>query len=97
MSGTTEERLARVEEALTGVNREIRDIKVRLDRSDEILKVIYRLTEQNDHILAEIKEHDGRLRAIEERPKKHWDAVIGTVIGALAGAFAAWILGRGGL
>ena len=47
---------------------------------------------RNKQDLAEIKED---VKGLAARPGKRWDSIVSTLLAALVGAFAAWLLSGG--
>lgn len=72
-----EGRIKKLEGEHEALNKLATSVAVMADRQDTMNKSVEVLTEKVDHI--------------EGKPAERWDKLISAVIGALAGAFIAWI------
>lgn len=87
------ERLARTERDVAACGREIGEVRRRVDDQAAML---VQMKDMNGHImvLAEQMKQlargeaklDGRLAALEARPARRWDAVVGALIAGVVGA-----------
>lgn len=67
------------------------------ERMAHVEKLLVEINTKLDAALADIGDHECRLRALESRGGKRWDALVEKLLMAAAGAFAGWLLGQGGL
>ncbi len=61
----------------------------------ELTSSVRELANEQGHVkqdLAEIKED---VKGLAARPGKRWDSIVSTLLAALAGAFAAWLISGG--
>lgn len=61
----------------------------------ELTSSVRELANEQGHVkqdLAEIKED---VKGLAARPGKHWDSIVSTLLAALVGAFAAWLISGG--
>lgn len=67
-----------------------------LDKYDENLAKLNEVSIQLNQMIAihtdEIKNHGQRITQLEHRPGRLWDKLIGGVIGAVSGGFAAAVI-----
>ena len=91
---TLETRFARMEANATGRDREIRDIKARLDKNEEVLLAVHRITMQNETILEKLVAQDDRIKTLEGKAGKRWEAAVGTAIAALVTGAAGFAVSQ---
>ena len=60
----------------------------------EILLKLERIEQKLTTALADIDDHEERLRTLEGKGGKRWEALVGQVIAVLAAAFSGWLLAQ---
>ncbi|MBC8530582.1 hypothetical protein [Gehongia tenuis] len=97
------ERMAAQEREVIGMGREIKEIKGRLLRQDELLSELMSLRtdlgvlrERMDYIIEDIEKNARRVEAMDAVPKKRWEQLVLSMISALTAALAGYFFGRGG-
>ena len=60
----------------------------------EILLKLERIEQKLTTALADIADHEDRLRKIQEKDGKRWEALTGQVIAVVAAAAVGWLLGQ---
>lgn len=72
-----EGRIKKLEGEHEALNKLATSVALMAQRQDDLNRSVETLTEKVDHI--------------EGKPAERWDKLISTIIGALAGAFIAWV------
>jgi len=57
-------------------------------------KTLERIETKLDAALTDISDHEKRLRSLEGKGGKRWDALITQVIGLIAAGAVGWLLGQ---
>ena len=57
----------------------------------ELAKSVAVMTEQLKTMNANIHSLDEKVDDLESKPAKRWESLVGVIIGAVAGAFIAWL------
>ena len=71
------------------------------DRSERTEGRIKKLEADQKALLAltssvrELANEQGHVKGLAARPGKRWDSIVSTLLAALAGAFAAWLISGG--
>lgn len=68
-----------------------------MDVEKEIRQVLQKLSSietKLDTALADLADHETRLRSLESRGGKRWDALVEKIIMAFAGGLVGWLLGQ---
>lgn len=60
----------------------------------EILLKLERIEQKLTTALADIDDHEDRLRTLEGKGGKRWEALVGQLIVLAAVAFSGWLLGQ---
>lgn len=60
----------------------------------EILLKLERIEQKLTTALADIDDHEERLRSLESKGGKRWETLVGQVIAVLAAAFSGWLLAQ---
>ena len=60
----------------------------------EILLKLERIEQKLTTALADIDDHEERLRTLEGKGGKHWETLVGQMIAVLAAAFSGWLLAQ---
>lgn len=63
-------------------------------RMRNVENVLSRMEEKLDTALSGINDHEARLRALECKPAKRWDALVGQVIGLAAAGLIGYFLAK---
>ena len=82
---------------------DIESIEARITKCEEDIKNLYRrankadvsqakITEKLDNMLYELGRVRESIESLKSKPGKRWESLIIAIIGALAGAFIAYIL-----
>ena len=91
-----EEFAKRVEEENDRQNARLASLERSLQEISKITVQVERLATNIETLTASIKEQNGRLTDLEQKPAKRWDAIIGAVItgvvGILIGLISAGVL-----
>ncbi len=86
----------RVEEENDRQNARLASLERSLQEISKITVQVERLATNIETLTASIKEQNGRLTDLEQKPAKRWDAIIGAVItgivGILIGLVSAGVL-----
>lgn len=86
----------RVEEENDRQNARLASLERSLQEISKITVQVERLATNIETLTASIKEQNGRLTDLEQKPAKRWDAIIGAVItgvvGILIGLISAGVL-----
>ena len=98
------ERLVRVEESSKQAHRRIDTLEHNLENTENKIENIYELTISVKEIATEMKamredmaKIDNRVHAIEEKPAKRYDAVVGQVISIIVAGVVGFFLAKFGL
>lgn len=87
----------RVDEENDRQNARLASLERSLQEISKITVQVERLATNIETLTASIKEQNGRLTDLEQKPAKRWDAIIGAVItgvvGILIGLISAGVLG----
>lgn len=68
-----------------------------MDVEKELSKVLQKLSSietKLDNALSDLADHETRLRSLESRGGKRWDALSEKIIMALVGGIVGWLLGQ---
>ena len=57
-------------------------------------KTLERIETKLDTALGDIADHETRLRMLEGKGGKRWDALVGQIIGLAAAGVVGWLLGQ---
>lgn len=98
------ERLVRVEESTKQAHKRIDTLEHKQEATDNKIENIYELTISVKEIATEMKamredmaKIDNRVHAIEEKPAKRYDAVVGQVISIIVAGVVGFFLAKFGL
>lgn len=86
-----ERRLTEVESRSKSNTHRLDDVEKRQDNLDKLVASVSVLKTEQDHIQTDVREIKQDVKGLTEKPAERWDKLISTIIGALAGAFIAWI------
>jgi len=64
------------------------------ERMREIEKSLGRMEEKLDATLDGLKDHETRLRALEGKDGRRWDALVGQIIGLVAAGVVGYFIGQ---
>lgn len=67
------------------------DLEVRMRNVERTLE---RIETKLDKALTDICDHERRLRTLEGKSGKRWEALMGQIIGLIAAGAAGWLLGQ---
>lgn len=98
------ERLVRVEENTKQAHKRIDTLEHKQEATDNKIENIYELTISVKEIATEMKamredmaKIDNRVHAIEEKPAKRYDAVVGQIISIIVAGVVGFFLAKFGL
>jgi tetrahydromethanopterin S-methyltransferase subunit G len=87
------------ERRLTDVEAKAERCEVRIKKLEESHEALHQLAtsvavmaEKQDTMNRNVEALSEKVDSIESKPAERWDKLISTIIGALAGAFIAWIV-----
>ena len=98
------ERLVRVEESTKQAHKRIDTLEHNLENTDNKIENIYELTISVKEIATEMKamredmtKIDDRVKSIEEKPAKRYDAIVGQVISIIVAGIVGFFLAKFGI
>ena len=98
------ERLVRVEESSKQAHKRIDTLEHNLENTDNKIENIYELTISVKEIATEMKamredmaKIDDRVKSIEEKPAKRYDAIVGQVISIIVSGIVGFFLAKFGM
>lgn len=91
MELTQEHRLTVVEDRSLRNEGRIKKLEGEHEVLHELAKSVAVMAERMKTMNDNVDSLTGKVDALEDKPAERWDKLISTVIGALAGAFIAWI------
>lgn len=84
--------------AIAEIKKEIGSLKHRMDSAEEVVNVVHQLAQEMVGLTKEVGfmnktlvQLTAKVTSLEERPAKHWDALISALLGVAAGAIGAMI------
>jgi predicted nucleic acid-binding Zn-ribbon protein len=92
-----EKRLTEVEERSKSNSHRLAKLEERQDNLDELVGTVKVLAVQEKTLENDIREIKVDVKAIADKPAKHWDSVVNTIITAIAAAVIGFILANVGL
>ena len=66
-------------------------------RMRNVEHTLARIETKLDVALTDILDHEERLRLLEYKPAKRWDALVGQIIAVIVAAVLGFIIAKGGL
>lgn len=98
------ERLVRVEESTKQAHKRIDKLEHKIENTDNKIENIYELTISVKEIATEMKamredmtKIDDRVKSIEEKPAKRYDAIVGQVISIIVSGIVGFFLAKFGM
>lgn len=61
----------------------------------ELTSSVRELANEQGHVKKDLEEIKEDVKGLAARPGKRWDSIVSTLLAALVGAFAAWLLSGG--
>ena len=61
----------------------------------ELTPSVRELANEQGHVKKDLEEIKEDVKGLAARPGKRWDSIVSTLLAALAGAFAAWLISGG--
>ena len=61
----------------------------------ELTSAVRELANEQGHVKKDLEEIKEDVKGLAARPGKRWDSIVSTLLAALAGAFAAWLISGG--
>ena len=61
----------------------------------ELTSSVRELANEQGHVKKDLEEIKEDVKGLAARPGKRWDSIVSTLLAALAGAFAAWLISGG--
>ena len=94
-----ESSMEQITKLITTTSQLVAQHERKVEKHDDSLERISALTEQTGQLVKRhddmIRQHDERIGQLEARPAKRWDAVVLSIITALAAVFVTWLAARG--
>lgn len=72
-------------------------LEQRQDALDKLVTSVEVLATRQETVEGDVKEIKEDVKGLAARPGKRWDSIVSTLLAALAGAFAAWLISGGGV
>lgn len=72
-------------------------LEQRQDALDKLVTSVEVLATRQESVEGDVKEIKEDVKGLAARPGKRWDSIVNTLLAALAGAFAAWLISGGGM
>lgn len=91
-----EKRLTEVEERSKSNTKRIDEMKKRQDNLDELVGSVKVLAEREERVESDVKEIKEDVKALNDKPAKRWDALVGQIITIVVAAVAGFILAKFG-
>ena len=89
---TLERRLTKLEEAIDYIGEDIEEIKDTQSKIENLAMSVNTLAIQVKRLVDDLCGIITRVAALEAKPGKRWDSLVGTIITALAAGLAGWAL-----
>ena len=70
-------------------------LEQRQDALDKLVTSVEVLATRQESVEGDVKEIEEDVTGLAARPGKRWDSIVSTLLAALVGAFAAWLLSGG--
>nr|DAH11704.1 MAG TPA: Hemolysin [Caudoviricetes sp.] len=70
-------------------------LEQRQDALDKLVTSVEVLATRQESVEGDVKEIKEDVKGLAARPGKRWDSIVSTLLAALAGAFAAWLISGG--
>ena len=86
-----EKRLTKVEARAESNTHRLDDMERRQDDLEMLASSVSALAAREERVESDVKEIKHDVKELTQKPAERWDKLISTIIGALAGAFIAWI------
>ncbi len=64
------------------------------ERMRNVENTLARMESKLDASLKNIDDHEARIRSLECKGGKRWEALVGQIIGLASAGFVGWLLGR---
>lgn len=82
---------------LTTHDHEIRDLKQRQDKVDDMVRAVTILGSKQEIMEGDVKEIKEDVKSIKEKPGKRWDGVVEKMIFGTVGILIGWLLKQVGV
>ena len=86
-----EKRLSKVEARAESNTHRLDDVEKRQDALETLASSVSALAAREERVESDVREIKHDVKEMASKPAERWDKLISTIIGALAGAFIAWI------
>lgn len=86
-----ERRLTEVEARAERNEGRIKKLEGEHEALNKLATSVAVMAEKQDTMNSNVEKLTEKVDSIEGKPAEHWDKLISTIIGALAGAFIAWL------
>lgn len=90
--------IAQIEARCESNTHRIDELRDKVDNIADLttsVKVLAEREEREERVESDVKEIKTDVKAITGKAGKRWEKVVDTILGALAGAFVAWLIAGG--
>lgn len=70
----------------------IAELKKRQDDMEKLVSSVAIIANEQEHMRDDVREIKADVKALTEKPAKHWEGMVEKLIFALVGSFIAWVL-----
>lgn len=89
--------IAQIEARCESNTHRIDELRDKVDNIADLTTSVKVLAEREERVESDVKEIKTDVKAITGKAGKRWEKVVDTILGALAGAFVAWLIAGGGV
>lgn len=89
--------IAQIEARCKSNSHRLDEQEKRIDNIEELTTSVKVLATREERVENDVKEIKTDVKKLAEQPAKRWEKVVDTILGALAGAFVAWLIAGGGV
>lgn len=79
-------------ERLTALESSYNNLHKRLDHIEELVESVQKMTVEMTHMREDLNTVTEKIEVIEQKPAKHWDALVSAVLGAFAGGLGTMMV-----
>ena len=90
-------KLTEVDERGRSNTKRIDKLEQRQDDLDKLVTSVELLAMKQEAVEGDVKEIKTDVKKLSEVPAKRWEKVVDLVLGAVAGAFVAWLIAGGAI
>lgn len=87
--------IAQIEARCESNTHRIDELRDKVDNIADLTTSVKVLAEREERVESDVKEIKTDVKAITGKAGKRWEKVVDTILGALAGAFVAWLIAGG--